>query len=131
MTSLALLSSVLILISAQVASEKIIKIYKIECAYNDKYISNMSCFLKVPERGVVQSNGFLVLKKVVKDAFIHSELVKFDDRYKPYMRNITFHICDFFKSKGIQNALVSNVVKSFEKNSNLVRCGHDVRNFFL
>lgn len=128
MTTLALILSVLIILLTQVSSEKVIKFYKIECECNENYISNLSCFLKVPERGVVQSNGFMVLKEHLRDVQVRSELLKFEDRYKPYMMNVTVNLCDFVKGNKIQNLIVSSVIKTLEKNSNTVRCGHAVRN---
>lgn len=129
MTCSALMAAaVLIIIPTHVASEKVAKFSKIECLHNDKYLSNMTCGLTVPRRNVVESNIYMVLKEHVSNARVHSELYKFDERFKSFVINITFNICDIIKLKGIQKILVQSVLKSMEKNSNMVQCGHEVRN---
>lgn len=126
MNSLALMSAVFMIIFTNVASEKILKFYKIDCVENDKYISNMTCDLKVRGRDIVQTNGFFVLKKLVKNVRIRAELFKFEDRFQPFLINVTFNICNVSKLKGIDSILVSIVLKILEQYSNIVRCGHEV-----
>lgn len=117
----------LLTIITEISSEKILKFYNTECAYNKKYISNYTCNLKVKGRDVVLSNGEFILKEHVKNARIHVELFKYEDRFKPFLLNVTFYICDVFKSTGLQNVLVKTVVTIIEKVSNIIKCGHEVR----
>lgn len=128
MVRLSLISAVFVIISTTVMSEKIVKFYKIECVHNDKYISNMTCDLKVIGRNLVQSNGFMILKENVTNAKVSGELFKFENRFQPFLINVTFNMCEVSKLKGIEKPLVSTVLKIFERNSNLVKCVHKVWN---
>lgn len=120
-------AAVFIVTLTQVASEKVIKFYNLECEHNDSYISNLTCDLKVRGRDIIQSNGFAVLTKHIKNARVHGELFKFEDRFKPFLMNITFNICDFFKSNGVPNLILSAAINIFQQKSNLVKCGHEVQ----
>lgn len=126
MASLALISAVFIVWFTQVASDKILKFYNVDYVYNEKYISNMTCDLKVRGRDVVQTNGFFVLKNYVKNAKIQAQLFKVEERLKPFLLNVTFNICNVSKLKGVDNLLVTIALKILGEYSNLVKCGHEV-----
>lgn len=106
------------------SAEKVIKFYKADFITDQKYITNQSASLLVPERNRVLANYEGDVVQNLKNLSVHFMLYKFYNQFRPFLINELVNVCQASRLMG--NYFVKTAVRVLTKYGNGVQCFYKV-----